>query len=57
VMDYGNVEQLEGALTHLAQDPALRARLGANARCAYEEKYSWGIMQQRLVEVYASLSG
>jgi glycosyltransferase involved in cell wall biosynthesis len=27
-------------------------RLGANARKAYETRYNWGLMSQRLVQLY-----
>lgn len=55
IVPYGDVAALESALTHLA-DPALRQRLGENARRAYTQKYSWAEMQRRLVSLYRSLA-
>ncbi|MBE3582471.1 MAG: glycosyltransferase family 4 protein [Thermoanaerobacteraceae bacterium] len=56
VVPYGDVAVLEAALAHLAQDPALRQRLGENGRRAYEEKYSWDLMRKRLLALYNELS-
>jgi hypothetical protein len=39
----------------LKNDPALCKRLGENGRKAYETKYSWKIMEERLLEVYEKL--
>ncbi len=52
VVRYGDVPELEAALTALYEDPALRARLGRNARSAYENRYSWLVMSQRLIDLY-----
>jgi glycosyltransferase involved in cell wall biosynthesis len=57
VVPYGDVPALEAALARLANDPALRRRLGENARCAYEASYSWPIMQSRLLALYAAVIG
>ena len=51
VVDYGSREQLAAALGRL-EDPALRARLGANARRAYQTTYGWERMVERLLELY-----
>jgi glycosyltransferase involved in cell wall biosynthesis len=56
VLPYNDVPALEAALEQLASDTAFRRCLGENARRAYEEHYSWEIMQARLRAVYASLS-
>lgn len=55
VVDYGDVTQLETAFTQLAVDPELRARLGANARRAYDTEFGWPIMQKRLLDLYAAI--
>ncbi len=57
VVPYGDVPALEAALASLAGDPALRRRLGEDARCAYEASYSWPIMQSRLLALYAAVIG
>ncbi|MGB9781557.1 MAG: glycosyltransferase family 4 protein [Moorellaceae bacterium] len=56
VVPYGDVAALEAALARLAKDPALRQRLGENGRRAYEEKYSWDIMRNQLLELYSKLA-
>jgi len=55
VVPYGDVPALEEALAKLASDPALRARLGAAGRRAYESTYSWDIMEKRLLDLYSQL--
>ena len=52
---YGNLGALDLALGKLSQDTSLRLELGKNARKAYDEKYSWNIMEHRLIDVYTSL--
>jgi glycosyltransferase involved in cell wall biosynthesis len=56
VIPYGDVPALETALTRLAADPALRDHLGQNGRRAYETRYAWSIMEQRLVALYRELT-
>ncbi|GAF26380.1 glycosyltransferase [Moorella thermoacetica Y72] len=56
VVPYGDVAALEAALIRLARDPAIRQRLGENGRRAYEEKYSWNLMRERLLALYRELS-
>lgn len=48
---------LADALTRLAGDASLRARLGAAARLRVQERYSIGDMVQRTVEFYEELLG
>jgi len=57
VVKYGDVEELEAVLSRLADDPALRLRLGENGRRAYEATYDWQLMRQRLLALYAELTG
>ena len=52
VIDYGDVDALEAALMRLEKDPLLRQRLGQSGRRAYEQKYSWRVMERRLLDVY-----
>lgn len=55
VVPYGDVPALDSALTQLASDAGLRQQLGQNGRTAYETRYGWHIMQQRLLEIYQSI--
>jgi glycosyltransferase involved in cell wall biosynthesis len=57
VVSYGNVAELENALQQLAESPALRKRLGQNARVAYETLYDWDIMKSRLIRLYSLVLG
>ena len=57
VVSYGDHDELEAALRRLETEPELRHLLGVNARKAYETKYSWKIMQHRLINLYADLTG
>jgi glycosyltransferase involved in cell wall biosynthesis len=55
VVPYGDVGAIKHAICTLKNDPALCKRLGENGRKAYETKYSWKIMEERLLEVYEKL--
>jgi glycosyltransferase involved in cell wall biosynthesis len=55
VIEYGNIEMLDAAFQRLADDPELRYQLGANGRRAYETTYSWDLMRQRLLRLYATV--
>jgi glycosyltransferase involved in cell wall biosynthesis len=52
LVPYGDLDSLKCALVKLRDDPALRTKTGANGRKAYEEKYSWAIMEKRLLDSY-----
>lgn len=51
------VADLSQALTKLAQDPALRARLAANARTGARERFAWPAQAQRMIGVYQQIIG
>ena len=55
VVEYGDRADLEAALQKLEADPGLCAELGANARRAYEETYSWSQMTSRLRHLYQEI--
>ncbi len=55
VVPYGDIKALESAFLQLSEDPDLRAKLGKNARRAYDETYSWQCMESRLLSLYRSL--
>ena len=55
VVKYGDASVLESALLRLETETELCQRFGANAREAYESTYSWKIMQERLLTLYADL--
>lgn len=55
VVTYGQVPELEDALSRLAMNPGLRQRLGENARSAYESLYNWEIMKARLIAMYSQI--
>lgn len=48
---------IAAALTRLATDPALRARLGAAGRRVVQARYSWTIEAEKLLAVYNGLIG
>jgi glycosyltransferase involved in cell wall biosynthesis len=52
IVPYGDVPSLESTLVILASDPELVRKLGHNARQAYETRYAWFIMSQRLASLY-----
>ncbi len=55
VVPYGDVPALTEALKTCREDPQLRTELGNNGRKAYEERYSWAIMEERVLSGYRSL--
>jgi len=56
VVDANNVEEIKKAIIKLRDNPELCKELGANGRRAYEHKYSWEIMEHRLVSLYQKLT-
>ena len=52
IVTYGDIPALEETLQSLAADPELVRKLGENARMAYETRYHWALMSQRLTELY-----
>ena len=52
VIPYGNEEALIWAVSRLRDDFSLKKRLGDNGRKAYENKYNWTIMENRLNSIY-----
>ena len=60
VVDADNIEEIKEAIIKLRDNPELSElceELGANGRRAYEERYSWGIMERRLLALYQELTG
>jgi len=56
VVPYGDVTAIREALLKLKNDLQLRQTLGQNGRNAYENRYGWRIMEQRLLDSYEQLS-
>lgn len=56
VVDAKNIEEIKEAIIKIRDNPELCEELGANARKAYEQRYSWRIMEQRLVSLYQDLT-
>lgn len=54
-VDANNTEEIKNAIVKLKENPELCEELGANARKAYEQRYSWEIMEQRLIALYKDL--
>jgi len=55
IVPYGDIEAIKEAIIKFRDDSSLRQELGENGRKAYEQKYSWAIMEKRLVAVYENL--
>lgn len=56
VVPYGDIDAIKHAILTLKNDPAFCKCLGENGRRAYETKYSWEIMEGRLLELYEKLN-
>lgn len=55
IVQYNNIKQIKEAIVTLKDNPELRKRLGENGRKAFLEKYNWGIMEEKLFEIYSDL--
>lgn len=56
VVDSNSVDEIREAIVRLKEDTQLYRQLGANGRRAYEQRYSWEIMEQRLVALYEEMT-
>lgn len=56
VVDSNNVEEIRTAILQLIHDKKLCKMFGNNGLKAYEHKYSWKIMSQRLLMLYFELT-
>ena len=52
VVNANDINQIKQAIIKLRDDPELCQKLGANARKAYNEKFAWLLMEQRLIRLY-----
>ena len=52
---YGDIECLRDKIEYLMQHPEEREKFGKNARRCAEKKYNWGLMEKRLLKLYASV--
>jgi glycosyltransferase involved in cell wall biosynthesis len=55
VVDCSSVDEIRQAIIKLKDDPELCNVLGANGRKACEQRYSWQIMEQRLLSLYSAI--
>ncbi len=55
IVPYGDVEKIKDAIIVLKDNYNLRKTFGENGRRSYENRYSWEIMKNRLVDIYAKL--
>lgn len=56
IVDANNFEEIKETIIKLRDDPELCNQLGSNGRKAYEDRYSWKIMEQRLLHLYQELT-
>lgn len=56
IVDAGNTEEIKEAIAKLKENRELCEKLGANSRKAYEQRYGWDIMEQRLVALYREMA-
>lgn len=52
VVDANNIENIRKAIIKLRDDPNLCKKMGSNARKAYEERYGWHIMEEKLINIF-----
>jgi len=52
LVEPGSEDQLAEAIETLLSDESYRRKLGASARRVAEERYSWNVVLDRILEVY-----
>lgn len=52
IIPFRNKEALKESISCLKEDRNLQQKLGSNGRKAYENKYKWTIMEERLINIY-----
>jgi glycosyltransferase involved in cell wall biosynthesis len=55
IVDYDNLDQIKQAIILLRDNVEVRSRMGKNGRRAFEDKYNWNIMEQKLYDIYNKL--
>ena len=55
LVPYGDVDAIVKKIAELKDNKEYREMLGKNGRAAYEKKYSWRIMENRLLDEYHKL--
>jgi glycosyltransferase involved in cell wall biosynthesis len=55
VIDAQNLTEIREAIINLKKNPELCKILGKNAKNAYEKKYSWNCMEEKLLQFYNKL--
>jgi glycosyltransferase involved in cell wall biosynthesis len=55
IVDYDDLKQIKEAIIRLRDDPELRRIMGQNGRRAFEQRYNWNRMEQKLYEIYDKL--
>lgn len=56
VVPYGDAAAIKEAILGLKNNPELGRKLGENGRKAYENRYSWEIMKNRLISAYNEIA-
>jgi len=54
IVEY-DAQEVRKAILQLKNSPFLRKKLGMNGRRAYEQKYSWDLMEKKLLRLYRRL--
>ena len=57
IVEYNNLEEIRSSIVLLKNNTELRDKLGRNGHNAYQQKYNWDRMEQRLYSIYESLLG
>jgi glycosyltransferase involved in cell wall biosynthesis len=54
-VDYNNVETVKQAILYLKDHPEIGLQMGVNGKKAFEQKFNWNIMEERLLNLYDQL--
>jgi len=54
-VDYNNIEAIKQAILYIKRHPEIRSQMGLNGKRAFELKFSWSYMEERLLNLYDQL--
>jgi len=55
IVNADEIQEIRDAIVAMRDNPQLCKELGSNARRSYEERYSWDLMEARLINLYINL--
>ena len=54
-VDYNNTKTIKQAILHIKSNPEIGLQMSSNGRRAFEQKFNWSYMEERLLNLYDQL--